>query len=433
MYLDKSHYWPRHLRTFHRRNPLNKIEKNDALPRTACQGFTLVEMAVVLVIIGLVMSLGIGALNAVMGSTASSATKSRQTLIKEALVSFMGSNRRLPCPDVPNNTNGAAGDGSGVTGVEDRTAAGACVANFGVVPYTSLGLSRDIAEDGWGNFMSYQAFFEAAGACPGTKVDWTVTNCFGEGKAGGLWVFGGTLAAPENLAFFDNASLADSRAIAAIISHGSNGLGAWSRQGTQNAAPPAGACEEILNATRAAGGGCAALPTPPNPTIAPLAAPSATTSFFSGERFGNDDVVAFLPAREAIVSAAKQGNVLIPIAKASNDIQFIIDDVKGQATLLTSSNAATFSFTLPSGLITDPWGNNYVISKRLTAVGVDGSVAALGTSAVCVYSLGPDGLLNTDINNCVVNAGSDDVARGLSVNVVRSIILLSRGCAPASC
>lgn len=393
------------------------------------QGFTLVELSVVVVIIALVMTLGLGALNAFLGSAASSETKARQARFKEALIAYLGSNKRLPCPDVPNNTNGT-GDATGVTGIEDRSA-GVCVSPNGVIPYASLGLAREMAEDGWGNYMSYQVFLEATGACPGINVDWTSTNCFGEGKAGGLWVYGGTLANPENLAFFNPASTppADSRAIAVIVSHGPNGLGAWTRQGIQNIAPPAGACEELLNATRAVGGGCAGLPAPAV-TIPPLAAPTATTTYFTGERAENDDVVGYLTAGEAIASLAKQGAMLVPSAKANDDIRRNMEDVKGQAIMLTSDTAGAYVFTLPIQI--DPWGRNYLIQKNLTGISIAGVVSSSDAAAVCVYSLGPDGTANTATNTCVVNAGTDDAAMGLSTSALNAMFN-AKGCAPASC
>lgn len=397
------------------------------------QGFTLVELSVVIVIIALVMTLGLGALNALLGSAASTETKARQARFKEALIAYLGSNKRLPCPDVPNNTNGT-GDASGVSGIEDRNA-GVCVSPNGVIPYASLGLSREMAEDGWGNYMSYQVFLEvAASACPGTKVDWTDSNCFGEGKAGGIWVYRGMFANPEGLAFFNTASAppADSRAVAVIVSHGPNGLGAWTRQGIQNVGSPAGACEEILNATRAVGGGCAGLPAPAAATIPPLAAPAATTTYFTGERAENDDVVGYLTAGEAIASLAKQGAMLVPTAKANDDIRRIMEDVKGQASaLLRPTNLHPF-FIPPWALLSkDPWGRNYMITDTVTTVSTAGTVSvSLGaTAAVCVYSLGPDGVPNTTTTTCVVHAGTDDAAMGLSPSALTSI--LNRACAPA--
>ena len=124
--------------------------------------------------------------------------------------------------------------------------------------------------------------------------------------------------------------------------------------------------------------------------------------------------------------------MLVPTVKANNDIQLILDDVKGQAISLTSLTAAGYSFALPNGITTDPWGRNYLIDTRMTNISTAGVVASPGTAAVCIYSRGPDGLQNTDTNTCVVNPETDDVARGLSVSVLNSMFN-AKGCAPASC
>lgn len=142
-------------------------------------GFTLIELSVVVVIIAMVLTMGLTALNAQLISASYMETKKRQGLIKEALIAYLGANKRLPCPDVPNNTDGTT-DASQVTGREDRNGgvAGACTdpdgdgVAFGVVPYQSLGLGRDAALDGWGNFMSYRiSVANPAPTCPGNGID----------------------------------------------------------------------------------------------------------------------------------------------------------------------------------------------------------------------------------------------------------------------
>ncbi|CAG1008844.1 hypothetical protein BURK2_03799 [Burkholderiales bacterium] len=219
-----------------------------------------------------------------------------------------------------------------------------------------------------------------------------------------------------------------STAIAVIVSHGPNGLGAWTRQGIQNIAPPAGACEELLNATRTVGGGCAGLPAPAAPTIPPIAAPTAITTYFTGERAENDDVVGYLTAGEAIASLAKQGAMLVPTAKANDDIRRIMEDVKGQASALLRPTTL-HPFSIPPWVSKDPWGRNYVIMDTVTSVSAAGTVLSSGTAAVCVYSPGLDGTPHTNTNTCVVNPGTDDVAMGLSPLALTSIV--NRACAPA--
>ena len=237
----------------------------------------------VVVIISMLLSLGLGALNAQLASAAQGETKKRQALINDALIAYLGANKRLPCPDIPNNTNGAA-DTSQVTGAEDRAGGvvtGACSGTIGIVPYATLGLSRDVALDGWSNFMSY-SIPAGSGTCPGTGIDWSQTACFGAAKTAPYSLFEGTVAAP---------TLAASNVLAVVASHGPNGFAAWARQGTRNVAPPATRCEEAHNARD--GSVCSLTP----------------NAFFKGDRTDVDDVVVALTRDEAINTLVKQGTL----------------------------------------------------------------------------------------------------------------------------
>ncbi|MBF0152816.1 MAG: prepilin-type N-terminal cleavage/methylation domain-containing protein [Magnetococcales bacterium] len=111
----------------------------------SCGGFTLIEMAMVLIITGLLLG---GAIKAIHGQTTKRrAEKSFDQLqeIREAILGFAAINGRLPCPDTD------------FDGLENR-AAGACVANasgqfVGVVPWTTLGVNP---VDSWSHLFSYQ-------------------------------------------------------------------------------------------------------------------------------------------------------------------------------------------------------------------------------------------------------------------------------------
>ena len=91
-------------------------------------GFTLIEMAVVIVLMGIVMTLGLRMLQATQNNAAYSQTQTKQERIKLALIAFMRTNGRLPCPD----------SALPPTGVEPA----ACLVNFGrgVLPWQTLGL-----------------------------------------------------------------------------------------------------------------------------------------------------------------------------------------------------------------------------------------------------------------------------------------------------
>ncbi|PKO86088.1 MAG: hypothetical protein CVU18_16755 [Betaproteobacteria bacterium HGW-Betaproteobacteria-12] len=57
-------------------------------PTQQPQGFTLVELAVVLVLIGIVTTMGLKMVTATLGNAAYSETKSKQELIKTALIGY---------------------------------------------------------------------------------------------------------------------------------------------------------------------------------------------------------------------------------------------------------------------------------------------------------------------------------------------------------
>ena len=115
-------------------------------------GFTLVEIAVVVFLIGIMASVGLAALNAQIARASISTTQQKQAIIKDALIAYFRTNLRLPCPAidntgkeyrVPGNTPGVCVDTTGKS------------AYFGIIPYATLGLPKSTALDGWDNFFSY--------------------------------------------------------------------------------------------------------------------------------------------------------------------------------------------------------------------------------------------------------------------------------------
>lgn len=281
-----------------------------ALPGPS-RGFSLIELSVVLVLLTIVLGLGLGALNAQFQSAHTSVTKKRMDLIRDALIAHLGATRRLPCADNPSI--------GGVTGVED------CPATFGVLPYATLGLSRESAEDGWGNLLTYSVFAASTPTCPGPGIDWKNAACFGEGKLGGITLNDGSLGA---------ATPVTTTAIAVIVSHGPNGLGAWTREGTRNVTPVG--CEEAHNATLAVAG-CSLV----------------ANTFYHGERQGVDDVVTYLSATEALQQLARQGVQKTAPGRMGDDMQSAVDTVLGAF----ASAGCTVIPAAPSGI--DPWGNAY--------------------------------------------------------------------------
>ena len=176
------------------------------------EGFTLVELSVVMILIGIVMTMGMKMLNATLDNAAFSETKIKQERIKTALISYLRTNGKLPCPD---NTAGVA------TGLESTPCAANQSDSFGVIPWQTLGIPRDAALDGWGNFFTYKVVNGIGAAKNWTSK--TAVNSFSVTELRNPTV--GMTIKELNAA---GAALVDVTTTGAvtIVSHGKNGFGA---------------------------------------------------------------------------------------------------------------------------------------------------------------------------------------------------------------
>lgn len=200
-------------------------------------GFTLAEIAIVIFLVGIMASVGLTAINSQLARASISATQKKQEIIKDSLIAYLTKNKRLPCPAI------------GITGNESRVMANApanCTGYFGILPYATLGLSKSTALDGWENVFSYAVtpqwtltYSTAAPIAGGTSSNiWA--NAFNAGASGTITSKDrspATNATPTTLS---------SNAVVFIVSHGVNGLGAFTAKGTQNISPAAGT-DELLN------------------------------------------------------------------------------------------------------------------------------------------------------------------------------------------
>jgi prepilin-type N-terminal cleavage/methylation domain-containing protein len=125
--------------------------------QTYQRAFTLIEVAVVLVIVGLVISGLLGSLTAQIEQQKLSETRTTISNIKESLLGYAMANGRFPCP--------AATPNGVVTALESFVSGGnatngKCSTFFGgFVPSVTLGLSPTDTEgyvlDGWNNPIRY--------------------------------------------------------------------------------------------------------------------------------------------------------------------------------------------------------------------------------------------------------------------------------------
>ncbi|AZN37222.1 type II secretion system protein [Iodobacter ciconiae] len=98
------------------------------------RGFTLAEIAIVLVVIGIMLVGGLGAFKAQTDSQRVRDGRAQISEIKESLLGFAVQHGYLPCPADPLLT----------TFVEDRAANGTCNRAEGSIPGATLGLARSI-------------------------------------------------------------------------------------------------------------------------------------------------------------------------------------------------------------------------------------------------------------------------------------------------
>lgn len=108
------------------------------------QGFTLVEISLALLLIG-ILTTGLLTFNdGFKQLTKAEETKAQLTQIKMGLMSYLKVNRHLPCPDID------------ADGVEDRrisSSVSVCRSRHGTLPYQTLSVSD---EDAWGSPFYYR-------------------------------------------------------------------------------------------------------------------------------------------------------------------------------------------------------------------------------------------------------------------------------------
>jgi len=175
-------------------------------------GFTLIEMAVALLVIGLILSGMLVPLVSQVEQRQVSDTEKTLEEAREALIGHAVANGYLPCPD----KTGGGGAGTANDGVEDVNA-GACVVTEGNLPWVTLGTGRT---DAWGNRLHYEvvATFAQRPTAFTLATAGNLRVCINSGCAG--------------------ANLLTDTAVVVLFSHGKNGYGAINAAtGTANPAP----------------------------------------------------------------------------------------------------------------------------------------------------------------------------------------------------
>ncbi|MFM9890175.1 MAG: hypothetical protein ACKVOE_05975 [Rickettsiales bacterium] len=171
--------------------------------------FTLIELSVVLLVVGLMVGFGMQAAQVSTNVDCYAQTRTQIVTIKDALQRFIDSKGRLPTPagrsfnvTSPNYGREASG------GAIDTLASGAFASNpvlFGALPFQALQLPTSFATDCWGNKFSYVV-----------GQNFTTTGSF-PSAIGPITVRRGTLGTSVPVT---------TQAGYAVISHGSDAAGA---------------------------------------------------------------------------------------------------------------------------------------------------------------------------------------------------------------
>jgi prepilin-type N-terminal cleavage/methylation domain-containing protein len=131
------------------------------MPEKKRSAYSLLELSIVIVIISILIT---GAMTTAVGSISNAKvkiTKDRLQIIYKALGNFVATNGRLPCPASLELLKSNANYGTSAGSQGDCSASGVVLSNvdsnlqFGMVPAVTLGLSRDLAEDGFEDKIAY--------------------------------------------------------------------------------------------------------------------------------------------------------------------------------------------------------------------------------------------------------------------------------------
>jgi len=378
----------------------------------ATRGFTLLEMAMVLAIIGLIMGTILSMTKTLSSSSKIAATQSKEALIKAALINFIAVNNRLPCPADPTATASTAGTISttppstfGAETVNAATPKGCGMplntgVYAGVVPWATLGLTQDAAVDGYNQFFTYLVAATAIKTVPVTAI--TALNAglvpTISGLEGAISIYSSSaLTTQINNCTPIGSTYNPCSAVVALISHGADGYGAYTGSGAAAAFPYA---DEQQNALHT------------NKIVMHDAAMSSTTPF--------DDIILPMTSSDLLTSLTANGTIQTYNAVLNNNFANITSAITAYAMYHRTGTAGSYTYNFPASLASlslppsvtyDPWGNQISFTLSITAVSSNTINTPPPTTpptstVVTLLSNGPDG----------ATPNSDDISAVITVS-----------------
>lgn len=114
-------------------------------------GAALLTVAVVLALVGVFISLGLGMMKTEEPVDRRLETQRRMDFVIDQLAGYVHRENRLPCPALPNANRDTVAFGR-----EDRPSAdAACASTTGIIPFSTLNIDSSYAFDSWGRFITY--------------------------------------------------------------------------------------------------------------------------------------------------------------------------------------------------------------------------------------------------------------------------------------
>lgn len=409
------------------------------------RGFTLVEIAIGMMVIAIGMGLGISLLGSLVDTQKIRVSNSHLDTVTQALVDYVGKNSHLPCPAVPtllptNLNYGVANSNATCTAIAGaiNVTSGGFTTAIGVVPWITLGITQDMVVDGYGDMLTYLVTINtptgvnptASDANSVTYMQGSITSFSGTPVQPGL-PNGGTQNQINGCSQTPNDDTCRLAGVAALISYGKNGLGSYVPSGTKQSLPDSVAAPEeyenanLLNAQLVV----------PNPAL----------------RSAFDDLVRVLSPTDILSPLSKAGIVMTPTALTRQRLQVLksallsyvaqsagntLPDAANSAALGTSvfgvgrisQNGATFAIQatplatyipwktlgLPSYFAYDGWGTviYYQLDSTLASGGLHASTPPGTNLGFRIQSIGLNGTKDN----------TDDVYVDTSVNEIRGLM-----------
>jgi prepilin-type N-terminal cleavage/methylation domain-containing protein len=374
---------------------------NSSHKARSAAGFTLIEIAVVLVIAGLLTAGLLTLLNSILSASRARATSANAETVKQALDRFVTRYGRLPCPAIPTlpTTSPVFGQADSAASCGATAVPGATTIARGVVPWITLGITPEQAQDGFYRMFTYHVTVTATTTNQATvttmrgvmTVHTATPTLLGLPSAGGNQ--SNSCAAPPATNDVNGCNL---RAAVILISQGQNGAGAFVLGGGQLPAPTSAA--EIENTDN-------------------------NIAFLNTTQSANvyDDIIYAWTPDDFLDPLARQGAIKSATTVTNDALRNTEAAIVNL--MVNAATAAPSSSTIPAnaaalGLLAlpnDGWGNALVY----TAVGA-GNVCAVPANGTVftLKSTGVDGVVGA---NAATNR-NDDITVTTTVNLIRAQI-----------